>query len=802
MKKVELLAPVGSMESLYAAVANGANAVYLGGEEFSARKHATNFSKEELKEAVKYAHLRGVSVHVAVNILMSDEELTRALDYIKYLYEIDVDALIIQDMGLASLVRKLFPELEIHASTQMTINNLEGVKFLENLGFKRVVLARETPIEEIENIVKNSNVEIEVFVHGALCVAYSGQCLMSSYIGGRSGNRGSCAQPCRMAYSIVDKNERVLDGWEEKYVLSTKDLNAITEVNRLIEIGVDSFKIEGRMKRPEYVATIVSKYRKVIDNGIESLSEKDNEDIRQIFNRDFTKGITFKDFGNSFISYDRPDNRGILLGKVEQVDKDHIYVKLYEDLNKDDGVEFSLGNGKYKGTRSPLYGKKGEIIKLYKIGNIKKDSDVYKSSSIELLNLAKDSYENKEYEYKVAMKFISNLGEKPSLELYYKDIIIKVENEFIAQEAKKKGLEKEKVYEQLSKLGDTVFTIGEIQIDIDSNLFLPVSVINELRRDAIDILESKLSNKNNRKQLENYKENKKELLKINTEKENKTSAVSVKINDIAQLYQINKDTVDRLYINYINELEETFNYLNGCNGEIYLYTDRILTTGQLEKIESVVEKYKDRLDGIAVSNIGSLNLFLNKFKNLKIHADIGLNIFNSYTAAFFRECGVDSILLSTELTLTQVNSIYKNLGGNIEILTYGYLESMKMRTCPMALIKGCSYKKDCDSCNFKTGYGLKDRLGMIFKFDRKNNITTLYNSVPLMVSDNLSKIAQNKSLYIRLDFNVEKTYINETIETYKKIVENKLSEKEVEEFTNAYKEKFGATNGHFFRGIM
>lgn len=224
MRKVELLAPVGSIESLYAAVENKADAVYLGGQMFSARKHAKNFNNDELKEAVKYAHLRGVKVHVAVNILLADEEISEALDYIKFLYEIDVDALIIQDIGLASLVIELFPDLEIHASTQMTINNLEGAKYLEEMGFKRVVLARETPIDEIIRIKENTNVDIEVFVHGALCVSYSGQCLMSSLIGGRSGNRGSCAQPCRMKYSIVDKDFRELDGWEEKYVLSTKDL--------------------------------------------------------------------------------------------------------------------------------------------------------------------------------------------------------------------------------------------------------------------------------------------------------------------------------------------------------------------------------------------------------------------------------------------------------------------------------------------------------------------------------------------------------------------------------------------------
>ena len=269
----ELLAPAGSMESLYAAVENGANAVYLGGKLFNARQNASNFGYEEIKEAIAYAHLNRVKVYVAINILIDDREMDKALDYIKFLYEEDIDAIIVQDLGLAKLVRELFPTLNIHASTQMTINNLEGVKFLEDLGFTRVVLARETPLEEIKRIRRASSIELEGFIHGALCVSYSGQCLMSSVIGGRSGNRGRCAQPCRMPYSIVDKEGELLDDWQELHLLSPKDLNTLDYIKELIEAGIKSLKIEGRMKRPEYVATIVETYRKAIDGNIR-ISEK------------------------------------------------------------------------------------------------------------------------------------------------------------------------------------------------------------------------------------------------------------------------------------------------------------------------------------------------------------------------------------------------------------------------------------------------------------------------------------------------------------------------------------------------
>ena len=257
MKDVELLAPVGSFESLKAAVQNGANAVYLGGKEFSARASANNFDKDELKEAVKYAHIRGVRVFVTTNTLIKQNELEGFIEYVKFLYDINIDALILQDIVAAMTIKKLLPDFELHASTQMVAHSLDDVNYLESKGFDRVVLARELNIDEIKYICDNTNVDIEVFVHGALCVCYSGQCLMSSMIGNRSGNRGRCAQPCRQKYTMIDiyTGEEVESNGD--YLLSTRDLNAIEEINQIIDAGVHSLKIEGRMKKPEYVATVI-----------------------------------------------------------------------------------------------------------------------------------------------------------------------------------------------------------------------------------------------------------------------------------------------------------------------------------------------------------------------------------------------------------------------------------------------------------------------------------------------------------------------------------------------------------------
>lgn len=804
MRKVELLAPVGSIESLYAAVENKADAVYLGGEMFSARKHAKNFNNDELKEAVKYAHLRGVKVHVAVNILLADEEISEALDYIKFLYEIDVDALIIQDIGLASLVIELFPDLEIHASTQMTINNLEGAKYLEEMGFKRVVLARETPIDEIIRIKENTNVDIEVFVHGALCVSYSGQCLMSSLIGGRSGNRGSCAQPCRMKYSIVDKDFQELDGWEEKYVLSTKDLNAIYNIDELIEAGVDSFKIEGRMKRPEYVATIVTKYRKAINCGVESLNERDHEYIKQIFNRDFTKGLTFKDFGNSFISYDRPDNRGVYLGDVVAVYKDEISVTLREDLEEDDGIEFRLSNGKFKGMKSNLKAKKGDTVNFYKLGYIEKGSKVYKTSSSILLKIAKDSYRNNSIEKSIFMETKIKLNEKPYLKVTLDDYTVEVENDFKVEEARKSALDKETICAQYSKLGDTIFYIEDIKIELDDNCFLPLSVLNELRRDAIEQLEQMIINFNNREIINNYEEKKSNLLKFeknrNIESKKKNDVI-VRVSTLKQFEDLSLDYVDILYVTNNLYTQEILNRLKNEDIKTYLWTDKILFKEHFKNLKTLIDKNLDVIDGVSVSNLGSLYFMKNNFKDLNIHLDIGLNVFNSYTTRYFLE-EADLITLSTELTSKQIDKIKRNISDDLAIITYGYLPSMIMLTCPMALVKKCNYKMDCSNCNFKIGYGLKDRMNKVFLLNRENGITTLYNSDVLMVVDSLKEIIKNNNIDIRLDFTIEDENINDIVKVYYDYLNNNIGRETVNEFIQDFKEKTDVTNGHYFRGII
>ncbi len=343
MKTVELLAPVGKIENAYAAIENGADALFVGGKLFNARQYADNFADDELESIVKYSKLRGIKIYVTVNILIKQSEIERLFHYLNYLSDLGIDAVISQDLAVVSLVKNYFPHLTLHASTQMTAHSLEDVLLLKSIGFKRVVLARELHLNEISAITKTCGVEIETFVHGALCFSYSGQCLMSSLIGGRSGNRGRCAQPCRMKYTLLEADHPIQD---KSYLLSLKDMCTIEFLPKLIDAGIHSFKIEGRMKSPEYVASVVSVYRKYLDlakSGSEyEVDPKDVEELKKIFNRGgFSKGYYFEHSGKHMITADSPKHIGVRAGTVTHFSpKNHrATILLEEDLNPGDGIE-------------------------------------------------------------------------------------------------------------------------------------------------------------------------------------------------------------------------------------------------------------------------------------------------------------------------------------------------------------------------------------------------------------------------------------------------------------------------------
>lgn len=803
MNKIELLAPVGSMEALYAAVQNGANAVYLGGKLFNARQYASNFDFEELKEAVEYAHLRNVKVYVTTNILIDNKEMEEVIDYVKFLYEIDVDGIIVQDLGLAKLVKELIPDIEVHGSTQMTINNLEGAEFLHDMGFTRVVLARETPINEIRYIHENTPIELEAFIHGALCVSYSGQCLMSSMIGGRSGNRGKCAQPCRMPSSIVDKEGNLVKDWDKKYVLSTRDLNTLDSIEDIVKSGIISLKIEGRMKRPEYVSTVVRAYKKALDEGAKNITLEDKDDVEQIFNRGFTKGLMFGDFGREFISLDRPDNRGVLVGKVTRVDKYKVYITLEKNITAGDGLEFESAKGEHIGIKAPFDGKKGTTMNLEKPGYILKDSLVYKTSSLELLNRAKASYQDENIKNPIDMEINIEIGKKPKLMVMYKENMIIEEGDSLVEKSQKISLSEEKVIEQLSKLGDTTYYLNNINVNIEDGAFLPLSALNSLRREAVEELNKIVKQTSYRKPIDNnlYKENKKNVFQLKRTNKEIDNKISIRVNTLEQFNQLDLNKLDRIYLGFYTGLEDVIPKIKDYNKEVYLWTDKILYKKDLDNIGNIIEPIEKSLDGVSVSNLGTLKYIKDRF-NLKIHGDIGLNAFNSFTLNYLSSIGLASATLSPELNLGQIKDINLYANNITESIVYGYLPVMVTKHCPMSLVKGCKDDKNCSNCNFAKGYGLKDRMGATFYMDRKEGYTNIYNSVPIMVLDSLKQVRNSGISMARLDFTIETKGIKEIQRIYYDYSNGSIDDDEVRDFIEKYKENNNITRGHYFRGII
>lgn len=496
---LELLAPVGSFEALKAAVQNGANAVYLGGKDFSARASANNFDREELKKAVEYAHIRDCRVFVTVNTLIKEDEKSAFIEYITYLYSIYVDAIILQDIGMANLIHKILPDFELHASTQMAAHSLDDVKYLEEAGFKRVVLARELNIKEIKEICNRCDVDIEIFVHGALCVSYSGQCLMSSELGTRSGNRGRCAQPCRQKYRLYDSEKKCYIDVKGEYLLSPKDLNTIENIGSIIESNVLSLKIEGRMKRPEYVATVVGAYREAIVNYIESGDKKIDEDttdeLYTIFNRKFTHGYLLGELGSEIMNSEKPNNRGLLIGKVIDYNekKKKLKINLEKDLRKGDGL--SIGGGTVgriiKGKNILEIGNAGDIVEIDFIGKVKKGTDIFKTSDGRLLDRVRKTYENnKEYvKIPIKAKFSAKLDEEASLMIIDNNgIEVSVNGVKKTEKALKTAISSDKVKKQISKLGDTPYFLDDFECYLDDEISIPISDINNLRRQAIEKL--------------------------------------------------------------------------------------------------------------------------------------------------------------------------------------------------------------------------------------------------------------------------------------------------------------------------
>ncbi|WIW71756.1 DUF3656 domain-containing U32 family peptidase [Anaerosinus gibii] len=737
---VELLAPVGSKDALIAAVESGANAVYLAGKMFGARAYAANFTQDELVEAIQFAHRRDVLVDVAVNTVVDNSEFEELAEYLRFLYHAGADAIIVQDLGVAKLAREIVPDLPLHASTQMTVHNIEGVRFLKELGFTRVVLSRELSIEDIQYICQNIDIEIEVFIHGALCICYSGQCLMSGMIGGRSGNRGRCAQPCRLPYTLVDGDgNNVLAGGEAgEYLLSPKDLNTIDLLPELIEAGVDSLKIEGRMKRPEYVAVVVDTYRRAVDSYLANKNDfvvdlVEKKELAQIFNRDFTEAYMKKRPGKFMMSDRRPNNRGVLAGRVEKYDAKTklVTIKLAETLNQNDIVEFWVKvGGRVSATVTTMYVEGKEVTSAlpnqkvsFAISSPVRDHDrAFKVFDAQLMERARSFFNQGAplRRYAIDVKVTVSIGSPLKIEIVDEEGFFgNGETDFVAEKALKRPLTEETIKKQIDRMGTTVFALRKLTCNIIGEVMVPMSEINEARRKAVEELEkarmikfvrpeSVVENNNLIKNiLRNKKRNHaiKPQLVVNVDTIEK---VRVAIENGADIILFGGDNFQHSALKD-SDYHKAYLLAKEYNKKIVFNTPQLLKQWQMKGFISLIESFKENLpDAIAVNNIGTLHMIKNHF-NVPLQADYHMNVYNNLAIELLASRGVETVTLSPELNFSQIEQIADLAKCELECLVHGNLSLMVSEYCAMGSFLGNLDKGACSKPCLKESYFLSDR---------------------------------------------------------------------------------------------
>ncbi|MBA5850890.1 U32 family peptidase [Clostridium sp. cel8] len=786
MNKVELLAPAGDMESVYAAVQSGANAIYIGGDKFSARAYAHNFDNESVKSVVRYCHLYNVSVYVTINTIIKDVEMKDALTYVEFLYNIGVDAIIVQDIGLAILVKKHFPDFEIHASTQMTIHNLEGALFLESIGFDRIVLSRELSLEEIRLISSKLTAETEVFIHGALCVCYSGQCLMSSMIGGRSGNRGRCAQPCRLPYNIVRNKDKVS---KRGYLLSPKDMCTIDNVKDIIESGAFSLKIEGRMKRPEYVAGVVKEYRKAIDRCLSNKmsnksalnTDKSKKRLLQLFNREgFTKAYLFKNTGRDMMSYLSPRNTGIEIGKVEK----DMTVILKDTLSIGDGVRHDKSGFNVfkilKGNMEVSSADKGDRVKIFPT-KYRRGDMLYKTADLNQMKNLQDIYKNpyeKKIELNLKVKF--QLESPIELETIYDGKVFKVEGD-IVQRAIKRPLSQERVFSSLLKTGDSIFKFSNIELAYFEHGFLPISSLNSVRRKLINCIEKYILDKNiNRsKKVVPHIESFKRCSSVK-----KLPEKMVSVTNEEQLRAVLESSLDFICINPFKR-NFKIDLENLKNRKVYIVVPNIVKR-EFEYICNFIHDNINKIEGIITSNLGIINRFKG---NVDIIGDYKLNIYNRDSLNFYNNF-IDGSCLSAELSRNEVKHMLNNNQNNCQMLVYGRVQVMVSEYCPIgSTFGGKDSFKECNLACENSEYSLIDRKNKVFPVSTDRFCRSyIYNSVPTNLIPNISELRKIGVNSFRIDF------IDETYEQAKEIIDSFINEKWNKDFS-------GFTRGHYKKGI-
>ena len=867
---IELLSPIGDFDCLKAAVQNGADSVYFGGSLFNARYNAHNFDADELKQAIQYAKLRNVKVDFTLNTLIKNNEFADAVELANYVYSLGVDAIIVQDLGLARYLIKNFPDLPIHASTQMTIHNLHGVKELEELGFKRAVLSRELSLDEIQYICKNTNIEIETFIHGALCISYSGQCLFSSSIGARSGNRGKCAQPCRLPYKLFSTNNQKQKLNQNKsdtnnsincnnndndnnsnncnnnsnynnhnncnnnnndtcldsgYLFSPRDLCGLNYIPQLINAGVSCLKIEGRMKSPEYVATVTRIYRKYIDLAYSQkdyiIDQNDVDELMQVFNRGGFSSANFESTPNrNYVFKEKPNNIGIYIGNVSKLNKEKGLVRLTlkNDIQIGDKISFEKEEHKY--TISELMcnnnnlreANTGDTVVIGRMkGNLHLGDKVYKLTDAVKSKKIDEFIQKENKKIPLSAHIIVKKGVPLSLEVTscdkengnYFSMSAKSVIDILPIDAITNPISEDRIKEQLCKTTNSQFEFKYIKVDLDDNTYVPkISYINQLRRECLEKLEEQAIQRfsRNKKNIELSSNNsdinsiaqnnsnksiiiqnnlcKNNIIQNNSDisvtgsniTNNENSKICLLLNELDLDYDYSKiSNVDNIYVplKYFKNKQywEIIKTLSR-NNNLYIYLPTVLKDNfrnfYFNDIDAIIKKYK--IKGLICSNLSCINYFSNLKGKLDLVANYTFNVFNNYTINELAEIGIKRVVLSPELDESNLKNITNNSIIPTEVLVYGKLVLMNIGYCLLGSSNLCYPRCDM-KCKENSKFYLKDRLNMNFRLipDSIQTISTLYNSKINSIS--YSNIKPNFVRISILDENIDE--INEIIKCVK-----------------------------------
>lgn len=829
---IELLAPAGDWDCMRAAVANGADAVYFGVNKFNARARANNFTVEELPDIMSFLHMYGVKGFLTFNILVFEQELEEARELIEACIHAGVDAVIVQDLGLVKLIREISPDLPIHGSTQMTITSPEAVEFLLPYRLDRVVLGRENNLRQIRIIGEEAKLPMEIFVHGAICVSYSGQCLTSEMWGGRSANRGECAQACRLPYDL-DVDGTVKPMGDVAYLLSPKDLAALELIPDIIETGVTSFKIEGRMKSAEYVANVVSKYRAAIDRYFAGQEIKppveELRELEQSFSRGFTYGFLKGTNHRQLLDGTYPKSRGVYLGRVKEVLQDAVLCELDAPLKRGDGIVFDAGDPSKEEEGGRVYdlragGRKleGEAAAGWEVevvmgrndvslGKIIPGNRIWKTNDPVLDKRLRQTFET-EKPYRVFplhVRVSGMLGEP--LKTWWTDVLtgntVYMESELILEQARKRPMDEVLFWEQFGRTGGTLFTLADVELHLNGDLILPMRELNQLRRKAVEQLEDE------RRVPRVYTWRKVEVYKDTAAPASRNQRTQPELSVLCRSMEQVKAAVEHgitmIYADFefIKQFAEAVQWVRaeGAGARIALATPRIHMPGETGYFRNI---WKLEPDAVLVRNTGALQYFT---RHMRQHpqghqplliGDYSLNIANRIAAGLFLDAGCSRVVPSYDLNIQQMTDLLRHADtARLELVIQQHMPMFHMEHCVYCtfLSQGTDYTNCGRPCE-KHRVSLKDRLGFSHPVRVDEGCrNTVYNAIEQSGAEYLQHFMELGVSSFRIEFLEETSEtVGQVIKLYRQAMAGKISGTEVWKSLKATNQ-LGVTRGQLIR---